>query len=859
MKTRIMLLAIFILTISTALRSFQKVGEKGKKGILVATGQWIRPAGKTLAFAGRPVDLAVAPDGRTLYAKEISGILVIDVASWKIRQELKFENGGGSMHGIAVAHDGKSVYVTDADSSLLQISVGDSGRCTWDRKITLPGFDHEGSYPCGVALRLDDSRAYVALSRNNTVAVVNLQTGVREVEIPTGVAPYDVVLSPDGKIAFVSNWGGRKARAGEHVMASTGTDVVVNERNIPSTGTISKIDLAKASTIADVDVGLHPSDLELSRDGSRLYCANANSDNISVLSAEPFRNIRPIPVRVDTLSLFGSIPNALAMSPDEHTLYAADGGSNSVSVIGLPTNTDSTFALRGLIPSGWFPAAVATSGGKIFIAGAKGEGSRAAEGPTDKWHVKWNRGTISLVEAPTASALVALTKEVREQASIYKLTGANARTHSSKPVPVPARVGEPSVFQHVVYVLKENRTYDQIFGDIHRGNSDPRLCIYGRSITPNHHAIADAFVLLDNYYCNGIVSADGHQWATQGVTTDYQEKTFGMWTRSYDFGTDPLAFAQTEFIWENALLHGKTFRNYGEFDFPVVEPGNATWSEIYRDHERGEGKIALRQSILLEPLRKFTAPTYPGWDLRISDALRMDAFIKEFAGYEKRGDWPNLVLVYLPQDHTSGKKADYPRPEAHLADNDLALGRLLQAISKSRFWPTTCVFVNEDDPQDGFDHVDGHRSICLVASPYTKRGKVVSKFYNQTSVLHTIERILGLPPMNTFDASAPTMEECFTAKPDLTPFTSLPNTVPLDEMNKRASLLDPNELREQKLSDMFDFTRPDRVKEDDLNRILWHEAKGYGASYPARYAGAHGRGLRSLRLKAEPDVTREEK
>ena len=343
-----------------------------------------------------------------------------------------------------------------------------------------------------------------------------------------------------------------------------------------------------------------------------------------------------------------------------------------------------------------------------------------------------------------------------------------------------------------------HRTYDQLFGDLPRGNNDPKLCTFGRAITPNQHALAEEFALLDNYYCNGVVSADGHQWATQGAVSDYREKTTGGYTRGYSFaGTDALCYAGCNFIWDSTLLAGRSFRNYGEFDLPTVVP-TANWFDIYRDFAKKEGKIKFRiyrdfakkegkikfrQSIPVETLRKYTCPTYPGWNLAIPDALRMEAFLSEFRQYEKSGQWQNLVIVYLPQDHTAGTNHDVPSPRACVADNDQAVGRLVEAISHSRFWANTAIFINEDDPQAGWDHVDGHRSICLVISPYVKRQVVVSQFYNQCSVLHTIERILDLPTTSQLVAQSPLMTACFTEKPDLTPYQARPAEVPIDERN----------------------------------------------------------------------------
>jgi len=458
---------------------------------------------------------------------------------------------------------------------------------------------------------------------------------------------------------------------------------------------------------------------------------------------------------------------------------------------------------------------------------------------------------VALPDGPT---LRAYTRQVLADARVPEMLRAQDKARSgARPVPVPRRPGQPSLFNHVVYILKENRTYDQLFGDLPQGNSDPTLCTFGREVTPNHHALAEEFVLLDNYYCNGVLSADGHAWAMEGYATDYLEKSFGGWTRSYPFaGDDPLSFAPTGFLWDHVLLHGLSFRNYGEMCKTTPQPGSAQWPEIWADYRSGKGQIRFQHDIPIEALRRYSCPDAPGWNMRIPDALRADVFLREFAGYEERGDWPNLILIYLPSDHTSGTRPGAPTPRAQVADNDLALGRIVERISRSRFWPKTCIFVNEDDPQNGFDHVDGHRSLCLVISPYTKRGAVIRRFYNQTAVLHTITRIFGLPPLNQMVAAAPLMTECFTTRPDFRPYQCRPNQIPLDEMNPPTAALrgDARHWAEKSLA--LDFEEVDRADEDTLNRILWHSAKGPEAPYPAALAGAHGSGLRKLGLALEP-------
>jgi hypothetical protein len=332
-----------------------------------------------------------------------------------------------------------------------------------------------------------------------------------------------------------------------------------------------------------------------------------------------------------------------------------------------------------------------------------------------------------------------------------------------------------------------------------------------------------------------VISADGHSWATEGNVTDHLEKSFGGFTRSYTFGDDPLTYSSSGFLWDNALAHGLSFRNYGEMDYAATVPADAKFPAIYADYFSGkERRIAFRQKIGIDNLARYSQPDYPGWNTSIPDVVRADRFVQDLARCGREGRFPNLTLLYLPNDHTGPDVA----PESYLADNDRALGLVVEAISRSRFWAKTCIFVIEDDPQDGWDHVDGHRSLCLVISPYTRRGAVRHDFYNQTGVLHTMERILGLPPMNQMDAMAPLMTACFVDTPDLRPFAALPNAVPLTDTKRALSTLRRQSTEIAALSRRVRFDSPDSGSDDAMNRLLWRLAKGKTTAYPAALAGA---------------------
>ncbi|GBC94981.1 PE-PGRS family protein PE_PGRS18 [bacterium HR16] len=829
-----------------------KVGVQQDNSHIVPTSQLLRPAGDSLQFGGRPVDMALSPDGRTLYVKDNRGIVVVDVGTWKVRQELPVARGGSSMQGIAVSPDGKRVYLTSAASQLLEAVAQADGSLQWGKSIDMPRPSAGGeSYPCGIALSADGNTAYVALSRNNSLAVVDLRDGKVVAQIAVGVAPFAVKVSADGRRAYVSNWGGRHPRQGEKTAETSGTPALVDSRGVAVSGTVSVVDLQTKKVVAEIEVGLQPGGLALDEARGRLYVANANSDTVSVIDTGSLQVVETISVRPDPSLPFGSMPDALALTPDGNTLFVANGGNNAVAVVRIDHRRNRS-RVEGFIPTGWYPGAVLADGKRLFVANIKGLGSRRPQPEQKGWNVYSFLGTVNRVSVPDRRRLARYTAQVKRDARVPQVLRAWERSQTGKkPVPVPERTGEPSVFEHVVYIIKENRTYDQVFGAIGKGDSEPSLCVFGKEVTPNHHALAEQFVLLDNYYCNGVNSADGHAWSTEGNATAYLERSFGGWTRSYPFGDDPLSYSSTGFLWDHVLAAGLSFRNYGEMDYAEPVPADASFIDIYRDFTEGKRSIRFTQNIGVENLRRYSCPGYPGWNMRIPDVLRADVFLKELREFERKGYFPNLVIIYLPQDHTSGTQPGMPTPRAHVADNDLALGRIVEGISKSRFWQKTCIFVIEDDPQDGFDHVDGHRSLCLVISPYTRRGAVVSEFYNQSSVLHTICRILGVPPMNQMVAMSPVMTACFTEKPDFTPYTALPNRIPLDELNPPLNTLNRQQRYWAEASLRLPLDKPDRAEEDLLNRILWHAVKGVDTPYPVEFAGAHGKGLSARGLVLE--------
>lgn len=856
----------------------ETVGRIGQNRFYTPANQVLTPAGLQVELPGmRPQVLALSPNGRFLVtAGKTHDLVVIEPRSGKVLQAVPLpsekdqnpaldpvsdhilqpdKDGQVSFTGLAFSPDGQRLYLANVDGSI-KVFGESGGKLEGLFTIPLPPANLPGrkaEIPAGLAVSRDGQRLYVVLNLSNRLAELDAATGKVLRLWDVGVAPFDVVLA--GFKAYVSNWGGRRPDTNSVTgPAGHGTLVRVDPvRYIASEGSVSVIDLSRGdgksesrSPQAEILTGLHACALALSPNGRWLVVANAGSDTLSVIDTRKELVAETICTRQSPADLFGAQPNALAFDRSGRRLYVCNGTQNAVAVFDFAPGDS---RLLGLIPVGWFPGAIAHDPQRkmLYLANIKGgAGTEALEPDKKSGHNSHQyRGTLSLVSVPSARELADHTRIALANMRYPLLKQAALPPRPGQPPrPVPERVGEPSVFQHVVYIIKENRTYDQVLGDIKEGNGDPSLCVFGERITPNQHQLARQFVLLDNAYCSGLLSADGHQWADTAIGTDYMERSFAGFPRSYPDGmedndVDAIAYSPGGFIWDNAIAHGKTLRDYGEFAITETRwtdparKGSPGFLDYYRDFVGQTGAIEIRSRPAIESLRPYLATNTVGWDLSIPDVFRAAQFIAELKQFEQRGGFPNLVLLCLPNDHTSGTKAGFPTPDAQVADNDLALGRIIEALSRSRFWPQTCVFVIEDDPQSGWDHVSGFRTTAYVASPYTRRGVTVSTQYNQTSLLRTMELMLGLPPMNQFDATATPMTDCFTNAPDLTPFVAVPNNVPLDKMNpdpKKVS--DPLLRKNAYASARLPLSQIDQCPEDVFNRILWHAMKGSQAPYP---------------------------
>ncbi|MHB1035379.1 MAG: bifunctional YncE family protein/alkaline phosphatase family protein [Pirellulales bacterium] len=859
----------------------ESVGRQNADRTVLPVNQVLTPVGIQVPLVGlRPQALALSPDGRMLVtAGKTSEIVVVDPETGSVRQRVPLPNdkqneprpeiaspnilepdadGQLSYTGLVFSPDGRRVFLSNVNGSLKVFTVAADGKVSPSHSIPLPAADaprRKEEIPAGLALSADGARLYVCANLSNRLLEVDSATGKVLRTFEVGVAPYEVALV--GPKAYVSNWGGRRPGPGDLTgPAGRGTKVRVDPvRHIASEGSVSVVDLGLSGekpaqgAVTEILTGLHASALAVSPDRRYVVCANAGSDNLSVIDTRDNKVVETIWVKPNPADLFGASPNALAFEPSGQTLYVANGTQNAVAMVRFAP-ADRQSRLLGLFPVGWFPGALLFDArrGRIDVANIKGHP------PAPRLHRETGgkgynshhyHGSLSLVPAPKEAELPRLSETVWRNLRRERISEALLPPRPSQPPrAIPQRIGEPSLIKHVVYVIKENRTFDQVLGDVPEGNGDPTLCVFGQRITPNQHKMVREFALLDNTYCAGILSADGHQWSTTAFATDYMEKSFAGFPRSYPDGmgeneNDALAYSPAGFLWDNALVSKLSIRNYGEFMGPDVrwrdpkKKGEPDFRACYRQWKGEADEVIFRSYAVIKTIEPFSPTGYVGWNMSVPDQFRADFILRELKEFAAKGEFPRLTIICLPNDHTSGTSRGAPTPAALVADNDLAFGRLVEAFSHSPFWKEMAIFAIEDDPQAGWDHVSGYRTTAYVVSPYARRKAVASTQYNTTSMLRTIEQILGLKPMNQFDASATPMSDCFTDTADLTPFVAVPSNVPLDQMNPSPlSISDAVLRRDAVVSAGLNFREVDKAPEDVLNRILWRAMRGSGDPYP---------------------------
>jgi len=857
--------------------------QNGSLPLLLPYNRLLAPAGHVVAYGSTNVenhalDVQLVPETPLLAVEDRYGIALIDtlqrrvVTRWTYAADARTKGMASTYSGLKVRRENGAthLYWSASNGATRQSGVLDATYAAGELHLTrLFPFAPVGAplaLPNDLALTTEHGQhcLYVALNGNNQLVKLDLATGQTVWTRPTGTAPYGVAVA--GEQVFVSNWGGpqptdtlRQEAAG--VPGTYGRAYVDPRTGATAHGTVSVMRRTDGHLVKELPVGLHPTALLASPDEQFMYVANGNSDAVSVIATSDLRVRETISVQLlpGPPGYGGDSPNALALDAAGTTLYVANGLDNAVAVVQLGqaaahAGAPGASQVRGFIPTEAYPSGLALGPSTLFVANLEGEGAHvstqdiraegnepeaALRGGPPAYNAHHQRATVSLIALPTARQLGQYTTQVRQLNFAFRkeLAQQLPRPHTP-PVPLPERIGEPSVFKHVVYIIKENRTYDQVLGDMTQGRGEKSLCVFGDSVTPNQHQLARDFLLLDNYYASGKSSAEGHQWTDASMVSDYVEKNVRAWFRSYPHvQEDALVYSPTGFIWNNAADHGKTVRIYGEASQPHYDT-RLSWTDIYTNYKAGR-QFKFTNTSTISRVRPLLSQNYPGSDeLRITDQIRADAFIKELAAYEKQpGDtFPELSVMALSTDHTVGTQPSMPTPVAMVADNDLALGRMLEALSKSRFWATTVVFVTEDDSQAGWDHVSAYRTTGFVVSPYSRLRRTVTKNYNQTCVVRSIEQILGLPPMNVVDATALPMFECFAARPNLAPFRIRPNRVRLDRLNPALDKLTGAALRYGRLSSGPEFDHIDGGHDDVMNRIIWFATKGQ-QPYPTALTG----------------------
>ena len=838
--------------------------------MLLPYNRWIDPAGIQIYF-GNPdlenhaLDVALSPDEKWLAIEGRYEVVIVStlskkiVASIRMNDFIKNQNIMNTFSGIYWVQEGKQFQlfwgaVGNASNSYVLEANWDGENLSYTDSFLFEAVaPARSAIPNEVLVQKEEGKKYlyVVLNGNNSIVKLDLASKEKIWSARVGVAPFGIAKA-NGKI-YVTNWAGSHPDQDDLNVAGVpwGSAKVDQKNGATKEGTVSVLDPVTGTLIKEIKVGLHPNDLIASHNGKFIFVSNANSDAVSSISTVTDQVSESISVRLspEKNSWWGDSPNGLTITKDDQAIYVANGMDNALAVVALGKmsnlkSAEKNSQINGFIPTGAYPGAISIStDNQLFVANIEGEGAKIPTQIKNSTRSSYNShrmmASISVIPVPSKEQLKIYTQKVEAASQFFRLALTSEMPRKQvEPIPIPERIGEPSLFKHVLYIIKENRTYDQVLGDMKKGDGDANLTIFGQQITPNSHQLSDQYLLLDNFYASGKCSAEGHQWTDASIVTDYVEKDVRAWIRSYPHvQEDALVYAPTGFIWDNALKYGKNVRIYGEASTPVYG-SQYTWTSIYKGFMNHE-KFEFKNKTTIKPVEYLLSENYPAYDdHKIPDVLRAQTFIQELKGYDQmEGDQlPELMLMALPNDHTGGTRPGLPTPRAMVADNDLALGRIVEAISKSRFWNNTVIFVTEDDSQDGWDHLSAYRTVGMVISPYSRTGAVIHTNYNQPSIVRTIEQILGLPPMNIMDATAKPMFDCFNGKADLSPYKSLENLIPLDEMNPSLFSLKGSALHfaEKSLEPQFDGI--DSGNDELFNRILWAAMKGK-EKYPKRFSG----------------------
>jgi YVTN family beta-propeller protein len=778
------------------LNSFAQVPGKiaGTRQVLLPNGWKLRPAGRSLPLGDLPLNMQLSASGKLLAitnnGQSTQSIQLIDPKNEKPLDEKVV---GKLWYGLAFSRDEHTLYASGGnDNWILAFHLQNNKLGRADTiKLGKP-WPKNKICTTGIAVNKSNTRLYTVTKEDSSLYVIDPASCKVLGHTKLAAEAYSCILSPDEKTLYISIWGGNE---------------------------VAVYNIA-AKTISSIKVGSHPNELLLNKKGNILFAANANDNTVSVINTLTHKTLEVISTALYPTRLTGSTTNGLALSADEKTLYIANADNNCLAVfdVAKPGNSQS----RGFIPVGWYPTNVKTCGNKILVANGKGftsmpnprgpqpvlktDNSGYKKGATDsdeQYIGGLFKGTLSFIDVPQPAQLKSYTKQVYANTPFNNKTTVQAAGETGNPI--PRRRGEKSPIKHVFYIIKENRTYDQVLGDMPQGNGDTSLCIFGNKVTPNLHAIAGQFVLLDNFYVDAEVSADGHNWSTAAYATDFIEKTwptsYGSRGGNYDSeGERRIGDPRDGYIWDYCKRAGISYRTYGEF----AEDGKPNIKSL-KDH--------------------FCVQS-PSFDLNITDLKREAVWAHDFDSLLSKNAVPQFNSVRICNDHTSGQSKGAISPIAAVADNDRAVGLFIEHLSQSSIWKESVVFILEDDAQNGPDHVDAHRSPVYVVGPYVKRNAVVHSMYSTSGVLRTIELILGLPPMSQYDAAAMPMFECFTSKPDFSPFAAKAPQVSLDERNVAVN-------ESSRRSEKFNFAKEDAVPDLDLNEVIWKYVKGENSVMPA--------------------------
>jgi YVTN family beta-propeller protein len=791
-------LSILILAILLSHTTFAQLPGKiaHTEQVLLPNGWKLSPAGRSLPLGDLPLNIQLSQSGKLLAVtnngQSTQSIQLIDPKNEKLLDEKII---GKAWYGLCFSSDEKRLYASGGNDNWILAYNIDGNKLGKLDTIKLGSAWPEGKIcPTGIAIANKSGLLYTVTKEDNSLYIINLKNNKILKKVSLDDVAYSCVLSPDEKTLYISIWGGTKV-------------MVYNAERQEMAGSIT--------------VESHPNELLLNKKGTVLFVANANDNSVSVINTESRKVIERFSTTLYPTKLTGSTTNGLALSPDEKTLYIANADNNCLAVfdVSKPGSSHS----NGFIPVGWYPTNVKTLGNKILVSNGKGYTSMAnPKGPqpfiksdnsgvhvgsTPKKDLQYIaglfKGQLSIIDVPSADLLKTYTAKVYANTPFNDQKVIKADGMDSNPI--PRNANDKSPIKHVFYIIKENRTYDQVLGDMPQGNGDSSLCIFGKKITPNQHSIASQFVLLDNFYVDAEVSADGHNWSMAAYATDVVEKT---WPTTYGNrggstgyeGIIKANYPRDGYIWDYCKRAGISYRTYGEF--------------------ANYGKTGLKS------LKGHICTQSPGFNLDITDQVRYAAWEHDFDSLVNKNAVPQFNTLRISNDHTSGQKKGKVAPDAAVADNDLAVGKMIEHLSNSPVWKESVVFILEDDAQNGPDHVDAHRSPAYVVGPYVKRNAVVHQMYSTSGMLRTMELILGLPPMSQYDAGALPLYNCFTNTPDLSAYTV---KTPMINIEKRNVAVNESSRR----SELFNFAKEDAVPDLDLNEVIWKYVKGENSVMPS--------------------------